>query len=136
MLYLIYTCVNKVIHLKNERRISMRKITIEDLANKIRKSISSSELATYYITDIPFRVHKGKSREKEEIVDVEGENKYDAIYEKLCENLWSNKKIVFWNTDGNSTYKGTITVDSTVIVEFNYCSLEGQSWLYQKCKEN
>lgn len=112
----------------------MRKITIEDLANKIRKSISSSELATYYITDIPFRVHKGKSREKEEIVDVEGESKYDAIYEKLCENLWSNKKVVFCNTDGNGTYKGIMVVDSTVIVEFNYCSLEGQNWLYQKYK--
>lgn len=114
----------------------MRKITIEDLANKIRKSISSSELTTYTITDLPFRVHKEKSREKEEIVDVEGENKYDTIFEKLSESLWSNKKIVFWNTDGNSTYKETMAVESTVIVEFKYCSLEGQSWLYQKYKEN
>lgn len=112
----------------------MRKITIEDLANKIRKSISSSELTTYTITDLPFRVHKEKSREKEEIVDVEGENKYDTIFEKLSESLFSNKKMIFWNTNDNGTYSGKLVIDSTVIVEFKYGSLEGQAWLYKQYK--
>lgn len=112
----------------------MRKITIEELAEKIKKSISKGEITTYCITDVPFRVHKGKSREKEEIIDVDGENKYDTIFEKLCQSLCNNEKPVFWNIDGNNTYKGIMIVDSTVIVEFNYCSLEGQAWLYQKYK--
>lgn len=112
----------------------MRKITIEDFANKIKNSIRSRELTTYYITDLPLRMHKGKSREKEEIFDVDGENKYDTILEKLTESLWNNKKLVFWNTDGKGTYKGIMSIDSTVIVEFNYGSLEGQKWLYQKYK--
>lgn len=112
----------------------MRKITIKELAEKIQNSISKREITTYYITDVPFRVHKGKSREKEEIIDVDDENKYDTIFEKLCQSLWSNEKMVFWNTDGNNTYKGVMVLASTVIVEFNYCSLEGQDWLYKQYK--
>lgn len=114
----------------------MRKITIEDLANNIKKSISLGKLTTYYITDLPFRVYRGKGREKEDIFDIDGENKYDMIFEKLSQSFKNNKKSDFWNTDGNGKYKGIIVVDSTVIVEFNYCSLEGQNWLYQKYKEN
>lgn len=112
----------------------MRKITIEDLANKIRKSISLRELTTYCITDNPFCVYEDKKEEQKELLDVQAEDKYVTIFEKLCENLKSNKKMVFFTTDGNGTYKGILSVDSTVIVEFNYCSLEGQSWLYQKYK--
>lgn len=114
----------------------MRKITIEDLANKIRKSISVGKLTTYCITDTPFCVYKDKEVKNKELLDLQAEDKYDTIFKKLNENLWSNKKVVFWNTDGNGTYKGIMAVDSTVIVEFNYCLLEGQSWLYQKYKEN
>lgn len=112
----------------------MRKITIEDLANKIRNNISSRELTTYYITDVPFRVNKGESREKEEILDVDGKNKYDTIFDKLSETLWSNKKIVFWDIDGNNTHEGIMSIDHTVTVEFKYRSPEGQNWLYQKYK--
>lgn len=112
----------------------MRKITIEDLANKIKKSISAGEITTYYINDVPFRVHEGKKREKREFLDVQAEDKYDTIFEELWESLQNNKKSVFWNTDGINTYKGMMVVDSTVIVEFNYCSLEGQDWLYKKYK--
>lgn len=111
----------------------MRKITIEDLANKIKKSISEGKVTTYYIEDVPFRIHEGKKRE---FLDVQVEDEYDTIFEKLCESLWSNKNVVFWNNDGIGTYKGMMIVDSTVIVEFNYCSLEGQNWLYQKYKSS
>ncbi len=109
----------------------MRKITIEDLANKIKKSIREGKVTTYYIADVPFRIREGQKRE---LLDVQAEDKYDTIFEKLWESLQSNKKSVFWNTDGINTYKGMMIVDSTVIVEFNYCSLEGQDWLYKKYK--
>lgn len=113
----------------------MRKITINELADKIKNSISSGEITTYYIKDNPFCVYEGKRREKREILDVQEQNQYDTIYEKLKEILLSSKKVIFWNTDGNRTYSGKLIIDSTVIVEFQYGSLEGQSWLYKKYKE-
>ncbi len=109
----------------------MRKITIEKLADKIKNSISSGEITTYYIKDNPFCVYE----EKRETLDVQEQNQYDTIYEKLNESLWGSKKVIFWNTDGNGTYSGKLIIDSTVIVEFQYGSLEGQSWLYKKYKE-
>lgn len=112
----------------------MRKITMENLADKIRKSIRLGEIITYYITDDPLRVHKDKKRKKRELLDVQEENKYDTVYAKLEESFSNSKKMVFWNTDGNGTYKGILVIDSTVMVEFNYCSLEGQAWLYKQYK--
>lgn len=112
----------------------MRKITIEDLANKIRKSISSGELTTYCIKDDPLCVYEDKKEGKKEILDVQAENKYDTVYEKLVESLFSNKKMIFWNTNDNGTYSGKLVIDSTVIVEFKYGSLEGQAWLYKQYK--
>ncbi len=113
----------------------MRKITIKELADEIKNSISSGKITTYYIKDNPFCVYEGKRREKTQILDVQEQNQYDTIYEELKESLWSSKKVIFWNTDSNGTYSGKLIIDSTVIVEFKYSSLEGQGWLYKKYKE-
>lgn len=112
----------------------MRKITIEDFANEIKKSIAAGEITTYYIADVPVRAYEGNRKEERVILDVSGENKYDTIYEELNKSLQNSKKIVSWNCE-EGTYSGEMVIDSTVILKFRYCSLEGQAWLYRQSKK-
>lgn len=111
----------------------MRKITIQNLVKEIEKSISLGGITTYYIVDIPVCEYEGKRRKERVILDVQDENKYDTIFEELNKSLQDSEKQAFWYCN-EGVYSGEMIIDSTVIVAFNYCSLEGQVWLYKQYK--
>lgn len=112
----------------------MRKITMEEFIEEIKDSINSKEVVIYHICDNPFCVWKDKRVEEYELLNIPEKNKYDTIFEKLCQSLCSNQKPVFWNYKENISCSADVIINSTAIIKFDYRLLEGQNWLYQHCK--